>query len=599
METGKLKLALSAGALALSMALAGCGGSSSGGGPGANSEGQETRTPYDVAKLAIENADTPEAVQEAYDALDKDDVTGTQAAELEMLVKDRRAALTLAAAVEAANSAVAALATPTQMLIDDANTAIKDVTDLDSDYDTTAWTAGVRTARVSLLAATASAAVDAIDVTKQATPTQMLINDANTAIKAVTDLDSDYDTAAWQGVITAATKYLADQGQLAAQKKMLDDAQEVKDKADDAAKLADAKALFSAFSAPTSRVNVNAGHAGLTFKPKRGGVTTVASTLFDTKVDDAEQGKGGKELPSVGEWSGTKVSATTQDSGPYPAETVVYYSNIGPDTEVAFTTEHASKASGQSWHMHPKLIAGTDFGRENDPKTHDEDEEVEGRFDGTPGTYTCDATQCTSQIGENDEGIRLSNNWDFKPTNPDALVKKADSEYASFGWWLEKTSATQFEVSTFHQFTDGSLTTPDASLTGTAKYVGPAAGVFAMVHSSSEGPTHTSGDFTATADLTADFDDANKVTGSIKDFSVGTKWMVKVDSSGANDGTAVWHIGDNESAAAVANSEFHHSFHEETGGVPMTLTGAWKTQFEPEEGTATGYMAGAFGATKQ
>ena len=384
-------------------------------------------------------------------------------------------------------------------------------------------------------------------------------------------------------------------------------------KAAAAASLKDAKALFTAAEEGTTRWDHIYPTDWMMPKAKYGGTTTISgasadgTTFFDrkTKVDgkDTPLGRQGESLGMVGKWSGTMLSASENANAALPSDTVVIYTNIGKDTPMSFDDVYGADDILAA--TNAKKVAGSDFGTGNAQKTHLPNTKVTGTFDGASGTYTCEGNEnCTSQAGDGG-GIELSDGWTFK-ANPGATVMEADATYAYFGWWLDKTDANTFSVHAFHDGmgTGAAPIENVTALSGMAKYMGPAVGKYAMVHDDGDGPSHTGGHFTAMADLMADFGDSEstgaKVTGSIKDFVGGSDtmdtWEVKLSGTGAS-GTAVWHIGDNKGQSG--NTSFVSVFREVSKGEPTTLTGTWRTRFDPQENTVTGHMIGAFGATKQ
>ena len=384
-------------------------------------------------------------------------------------------------------------------------------------------------------------------------------------------------------------------------------------KAAAAASLKDAKALFTAAGTDGSWDHEEG--STLVFKPKYGGTTTVSitpdtvTTSFNRKVAGEALGKGGTMLDKVGMWSGTMVSAADTATAAVPSDTVVIYTNIGKDATKAFHVVHGDDpVTAEELTEAPKMVTGSDFGTGNVAKNHAKGAKVSGTFDGASGTYSCgaNANDCTSQAGDGG-GIKLAGMWTFT-ANAGATVMVPDANYSYFGWWLEKDAGSPdtFKVHAFQNGTSAAVSVSN-TLSGTAKYMGPAVGKYAMVHDDGDGPSHTGGHFTAMADLMADFGDRggvamSKVTGSIKDFVGGSDtmdtWEVKLDSSAnGGDGSAVWHIGDNK---GTSTGSFTRVFREAGADLdPQTLTGTWQTRFDPEEDTVTGHMIGAFGATKQ
>lgn len=353
-----------------------------------------------------------------------------------------------------------------------------------------------------------------------------------------------------------------------------------------------AEKLFMAAVADTTRfVSATAIPHSAVIKPMYDGATKITTAPSDNSgLAEAT----GTMLNKHGMWSGTMVGATSKD-GTKPKDTAVVYTNIGEGTERNAAPEDFVVAETPA-----TSIGGADFGTENAQKPHDDGSKVVGTLlvngKSVSGAYTC-GSGCFSQIGAGDEGVKLTGTWTFAP-NAGQTVMDADTSYAYFGWWLREDGAADartYTVTAFHAGADAAAVTPAPVLTGTAGYTGPAVGKYAMVDRDG---THTGGHFTATANLTADFDDSNnKVTGTIEDFVGMSDWKVMLDSNpSGGSASAVWQIGEDKGTST--GSSFAHSFRELDEGTPMTLTGTWKTQYDPH-GTVVGHMIGAFGATKQ
>ena len=250
-------------------------------------------------------------------------------------------------------------------------------------------------------------------------------------------------------------------------------------------------------------------------------------------------------------------------------------------------------------------------------ETTDRRIDVPGSYHGVSGTYYCTPTTradgCTASVAAT--GFMLGGGtWAFKPGDQNARVtESADTEYASYGWWLRKAANDgPFTASAFHDFkgTAGAGLVDIMDLVaGTATYVGGAAGKYALA--SSTGGTNDAGHFTARATLEAEFGDAtagNTISGTIDNF-IGADgqerdgWSVELKEAVlANDGgisraesdDTLWSLVADD-ANAEASGEWSGNLREEgTDGVPKVATGT----FYSEYGTA-GRMVGAFGATKQ
>ena len=252
-----------------------------------------------------------------------------------------------------------------------------------------------------------------------------------------------------------------------------------------------------------------------------------------------------------------------------------------------------------------------------------------GTYDGAPGEYRCSGT-CSSTNDGKGSPTTLGGTWHFKPDGgANAMAHQPDADYLAYGWWVSKdndgmpTAASAFvrEVGDV----DGTVgdTASGADLTGSATYVGHAAGKFALDYSRDKliDGTSDGGHFTADAELVANFGtiaegSTNGVTGTIDNFrlndgSEDPGWSVKLNRSSAwaTDGgitgptagaATVWSI---DGAAAPASGAWNGQMHDESPGnapsgdgsnVPTTVTGTFYSEFD-----VIGRMVGAFGANKQ
>ena len=256
--------------------------------------------------------------------------------------------------------------------------------------------------------------------------------------------------------------------------------------------------------------------------------------------------------------------------------------------------------------------AGTETFELPDPNPNSEQIiTVSGSFHGVSGTYSCDTgtardAACTAAVAE--KGFTLAGTWTFKPSDANARVMSAaDTEYASYGWWLKKTANDA--TYTASAFVDEKGTVAPASglndLNGMATYQGGAAGKYALA--SSTGGTNDAGHFTARATLEANFTsntEATAITGTIDNFTGADgrmrDWEVALNGStigdtGAigdtTDGT-VWTIGGKK---ADASGQWSGNLRNNgTDLVPQVATGTFYSHYGDD-----GRMVGAFGANKQ
>ena len=144
------------------------------------------------------------------------------------------------------------------------------------------------------------------------------------------------------------------------------------------------------------------------------------------------------------------------------------------------------------------------------------------------------------------------------------------------------------------------------ALRGTAKYMGGAAGKYALY--SSTGGTNDAGHFTAKATLEADFN-ADMISGTIDTFmgadDMARNWSVELKKSGVgedgkiigSDGTGkammtVWTIG---GTAAPAAGQWSGMLKDKgDDNVPKVGTGTFHSEY-----STSGRMVGAFGVNKQ
>jgi hypothetical protein len=221
-----------------------------------------------------------------------------------------------------------------------------------------------------------------------------------------------------------------------------------------------------------------------------------------------------------------------------------------------------------------------------------QDVAVDGTFGGVGGKFYCqrgDAMDC--QITRTVVGttsyytVADGDVWWFLP---DAGSMVPNMDYMIFGAWLSE-SAVSAGHRTAGAFADGGepFTTANINgLEGEATYKGPAAGYYA--ERTAQEAVATSGSFTATAELTADFGaggDAGTLMGEIKDFYVGSDmkdWQVELQMGAigvsGNDGNGFTR----GTTAGAAGSR--------------RWVGTWGAQFFGDGATATDHPTGVAGA---
>ena len=244
---------------------------------------------------------------------------------------------------------------------------------------------------------------------------------------------------------------------------------------------------------------------------------------------------------------------------------------------------------------------------------------LSGTYDGAPGRFRCTGTCTVTNDGKGGPSA-LGGTWHFKP-NAGAMVHQADAQYLYYGWWVSKdskgmpTAASAFAGRFGTEATDDGLDVvdlTDATLTGSATYVGNAAGKFAITNVLDS--TGNGGHFTADAMLEAKFNgEANPgVTGTIDNFRLndGTEnpgWSVSLARGALSttgitapaENPTVWSINGNKAAASGTWSgtmydEAVTGDDNDGSNLPTTVIGTFYSEF-----STIGRMVGGFGANKQ
>ena len=330
--------------------------------------------------------------------------------------------------------------------------------------------------------------------------------------------------------------------------------------------------------------------------------------------------------PSIAGWDGSMWTRGTA------TEHVTLYTNIAAPEAVAFTTANLMKVVPNTSLMinstnnevallqeaMPSLFKATSLGLPEKGKggvsTYTTEDPATGMtFNGTlggaMGEYECSGSLCTVTV--NDKGgvtVLGGAAWKFTGA-PDAMLLLADVDYLHFGWWVDAMANGKYAFQSFaggmpaYVYTD----TIDP-ITGTATYKGASAGLYVLKDvSGGEVTGASSGNFTASATLTASFGDDNMdagaISGSVSDF---------MNADG--DDLAGWGVTLNAASLVGVNATtpFSSSTRATTGS--GTGTGTWQGQFygpaDPTTMQPAGvagrydahfpgaHIAGAFGATR-
>ena len=293
----------------------------------------------------------------------------------------------------------------------------------------------------------------------------------------------------------------------------------------------------------------------------------------------------------------------------------VYSFTVDRDTDTTAMDTYAVSAADNGKIASSKFPSGASTTRTY--AVYDEDgtaaakaaSQFSGTFDGASGMYRCvDATDgCTvSTDAEGKFTALTADEWEFTPA-AGATVAVADTDYMTYGFWLDTTTkdgkVTSYDtVQTFATSSLGESTgLTDAAVTGTATYEGGAAGVYVHQTKKEDGTddTVTSGRFTADVALKAYFDETalrneNTIEGTISDFDLvggpDNSWSVNVSAGFGNDGALTTGVA---SGMTGDNGSLSGQFHGDATSVPGVLVGEFNSNF------VNGSVAGAYGARKQ
>ena len=326
-----------------------------------------------------------------------------------------------------------------------------------------------------------------------------------------------------------------------------------------------------------------------------------------------------------GGWTGATYTAADEAAG--TTDEVVFYTDVEAPGTQPFSGEMGKYGTADgidtdgNLEIQPAtdatLIASSGFptgpGIVTHPAGTDGVAEVDGTFDGAPGTYVCTPAMddgCTSSI-RSGGGITLAGGggWKFVP-DEGAMVAKPDTEYRYFGWWLRRAADDSYSVGAFHGGVGGDAQDFASlpQLQGTATYNGPAAGKFVL--DTGIGPA-AAGEFTAETTLEVDFGDDSAlgtVTGTVDDFMVhgaAMEWSVELQSAaigadgaisagGTSTARTAWSI-DGEQGVATGAPTWGGRFHDvDETQLPNVVTGTFDAAYGQ-----LGRMSGAFGTTAE
>ena len=375
----------------------------------------------------------------------------------------------------------------------------------------------------------------------------------------------------------------------------------------------------------------------------------LAATLNITRAENAgtftgESGnaeqvmlKAGDPAMALGSWNGMNYAYT--NTGTEDSDSAVVYTNRGAPTSKAFAdmyTPNQTVGGASSPNAirvedsYAKVMA--DAFTHSGTQGHDAADKadavyVRGTYDGAPGEYRCQGTDCSSTNDGKGSPSSLGGIWDFTP-DAGAMVSVPDANYLYYGWWVSKDKDGMPTAASAFTGANGALATalsgsdtPDM-LTGSAMYAGHAAGKFALDYSENKllDGASDGGHFTADVMLSATFGGdtvANAgISGTIDNFMANGEsvpWSVALhrakwngnggafEAGAADSDGTTWSI---DGTSAPKSGEWKGNMYDEMPGnasdggddsnVPTTVTGTFYSQFE-----SVGRMVGAFGANKQ
>lgn len=325
----------------------------------------------------------------------------------------------------------------------------------------------------------------------------------------------------------------------------------------------------------------------------------------------------GAAVGSIGSWSGTDYQGEAGVGTGKTTGMVRAYSNQKAPARVPFAG--ATNAAGApleadavrggftlTTEANPK-IAGPSFPTHLTQETYiGNDRSFSGTYEGASGNYRCESTAaCTAQ--RTADGIILSAGWTFTPVS-NAMRSVADPSYLQFGWWARHDKDGLTHVGAFRGETGLTAVTAIAATdTGSATYVGKAAGQFA-VSGSLDPAEDNSGHFTADAELKATFaTTSSTLHGTIDEFRLNggsddPGWSVALEQatidgtdgsfSDTDNGTA-WSIGTTTGdAAGEWEARMFNDVTSDT--IPDSVLGSFRSEFRE-----THSMVGGFGAELQ
>ncbi len=333
-----------------------------------------------------------------------------------------------------------------------------------------------------------------------------------------------------------------------------------------------------------------------TYEKKTRGLTdtvTIFSNVDDPKAVDYVTYYGGPN----------SASPTTQNRPAVDGALTVATGELNIDETATVIATHGDLFKSSRFPTANKRNAT--YGDSGMSEDVDSDRTLTGSFNGIDGTFKCSGeTTCSATANANGVLTALTGTWTFTPKGDVKTLKvpdaQYDSDYLSFGYWISETttaSGSRFEVGTLY---DGSqpITTTIATMTGTATYVGEAAGAYAR-----KGDNPAVGEFTGHASLTADFGDGTEmgtIEGTISQLVDGSQvidpsWTVELQEANIELGTnpALVTFDGQTPRGGNWRGGFFGTTGTDVTDYPRGVAGDFTGHFE------NGHVIGAFGATRR
>ena len=335
-----------------------------------------------------------------------------------------------------------------------------------------------------------------------------------------------------------------------------------------------AKASATAKAILDSLISSTRPTATATFEASSDGVFTAKSTGLTASDAPA----------AISGWRGATLTKT--------GETLVVYTDIEDATATKISDTYDNEA-GAGQPVNYKVVNDGDADNQdidwsnakradgNSSRTTDGTDITVtflGSVRGVDGTFSCTGERaCDLPAAAADGALSSNADWRFTPNDPNATYDVQDDDgYVWFGWLQRQTNAAgqaeAYQFAPVRGSTVDANTGTGAALKGTATYTGGAAGKYAIASQTEN--KHSSGSFTATATLSADFDhgatdDMVAVSGEITDFETedgtGSGWRVVLGGATASDAQAT-----GATVASITGGTAQWS----TGGA-QTGTGSW------------------------